>query len=60
MKNFIQYLQATGRSLRTFLAKIVSNFFRRGSIALKIAVKLPFFFEADLTVKTEWDRDQHR
>ncbi|RVM01808.1 hypothetical protein [Sinorhizobium meliloti] len=58
MNQIISYFQATGRNLRAFLGKIVSNFFRRGSVALKIAVKLPSFFEADLTVKTEWDRDQ--
>ncbi|ASY61463.1 hypothetical protein [Sinorhizobium sp. CCBAU 05631] len=60
MNQAISFFQATGRSLRTFLGKIVSHFFRRGSVALKIAVKLPFVFEADLTVKTEWNRDQSR
>ncbi|RUU96343.1 hypothetical protein EOA79_26760 [Mesorhizobium sp. M1A.F.Ca.IN.020.03.2.1] len=41
MNPVISYFQATGRNLRTFLGKIVSHFFRRGSVALKIAVKLP-------------------
>lgn len=42
-------LAATGRRLPV-LGKVISHFFRKGKLGLKLAIKIPFF------VETDWNR----
>ena len=49
MRQLAQFLSSTGRRLRA-LGKVVSHFFRRGKLGLKLAIKIPFFIE------TDWNR----
>jgi hypothetical protein len=58
MKQTFKFLSSTGRRLRSTLTKIASQFTRRGSATLKI--KIPLFFEAEIGVETDWDRDRAR
>lgn len=60
MKQTFQFLIRTGRRLRSALTKIARQFTRRGSATLKIKIKIPLFFEAEIGVETEWDRDRTR
>ncbi len=44
MRQLAKFLSATGRRLRA-LGKVVSHFFRKGKLGLKLAVKIPFFID---------------
>ncbi|WP_454702998.1 hypothetical protein [Agrobacterium burrii] len=57
MKRLAQFLTATGRRLR-MLAKVISHFLRDGKLALKLAIKIPFFIEIEISY--ELDRRQRR
>ncbi|MEY9785419.1 hypothetical protein [Sinorhizobium fredii] len=60
MKQLAQFLNATGRRLRSFFTKIVSHLFRKGKLALKLAVKVPFFIEVEISFETDWDKTRRR
>jgi hypothetical protein len=60
MKQTFKFLSSTGRRLRSALTKIAHQFTRRGSATLKIKIKIPLFFEAEIGVETDWDRDRAR
>ena len=60
MKQLAQFLKATGRRLRSFFTKIVSHLFRKGKMALKLAVKIPFFIDIEVTFETDWDKTKSR
>lgn len=57
MKRLAQFLSATGRRLR-MLAKVICHFLRDGKLALKLAIKIPFFIEIEISY--ELDRRQRR
>lgn len=52
MRQLAQFLVATGRRPRA-LGKVVSHFFRRGKLGLKLAIKIPFFIEIDASFETD-------
>lgn len=60
MKQTFQFLISTGRRLRSALTKIARQFTRRGSATLKIKIKIPLLFEAEIGVETDWDHDRTR
>ncbi|MBP2449827.1 hypothetical protein [Rhizobium leguminosarum] len=49
MQQLAQFFAATSRRLRT-LGKVISHFFRKGKLGLKLAIKIPFL------VETDWNR----
>ncbi|MFK4260120.1 hypothetical protein [Agrobacterium tumefaciens] len=55
MKRLAQFLTATGRRLR-MLAKVICHFFRGGKLALKLAIKIPFFIKIEIS----FERDSKR
>ncbi|WP_413712582.1 hypothetical protein [Rhizobium sp. Rhizsp82] len=55
MQQLAQFLAATGRRLRT-LGKVLSHFFRKGKLGLKVAIKIPFFVEVEVSLETDWNR----
>ncbi|GAC1045321.1 hypothetical protein [Rhizobium sp. No.120] len=55
MQQLAQFLAATGRRLRA-LGKVISHFLRKGKLGLKLAIKIPFFVEIELTFGTDWNR----
>ncbi|WLS01133.1 hypothetical protein [Shinella sumterensis] len=55
MRQLAKFLTATGRRLRT-LAKVAAQFFRKGKLGLKIAIKIPFFVEIEVAFETDWNR----
>ncbi|QWW77526.1 MULTISPECIES: hypothetical protein [Hyphomicrobiales] len=55
MQQLAQFLAATGRQLRT-LGKVLSHFFRKGKLGLKLAIKIPFFVEVEVSFETDWNR----
>lgn len=57
MQQLAQFLAATGRRLRT-LGKVISHFFRKGKLSLKLAIKIPFFVfvEIEVSLETDWNR----
>ncbi|WP_189556983.1 hypothetical protein [Mesorhizobium sp. M4B.F.Ca.ET.089.01.1.1] len=55
MRQLAQFLIATGRQLRT-LGKVISHFFRKGKLGLKLAIKIPFFVEIEVSFETDWNR----
>ncbi|WP_337738757.1 hypothetical protein [Agrobacterium vitis] len=54
MQQLARFLAATGRRLRT-LSKVISHFFRKGKLGLKLAIKIPFF-EIEVSFETDWNR----
>jgi len=50
-----QFLAATGRRLRV-VGKVISHFFRKGKLGLKLAIKIPFFVEIEVSFETDWNR----
>ena len=52
MKRLAQFLSATGRRLR-ILAKVICHFFRGGKLALKLAIKIPFIIEIEISFEHE-------
>ncbi len=55
MQQLAQFLAATGRRFRT-LCKVISHFFRKGKLASKLVIKIPFFVEIEVSIETDWDR----
>lgn len=55
MQQLAQFLAATGRPLRA-LGKVISHFFRKGKLGLKLAIKIPFFVEIEVSFETDWNR----
>nr|WP_304655660.1 hypothetical protein [Neorhizobium galegae] len=55
MQQLAKFLTATGRRLRT-LGKVISHFFRKGKLGLKLAIKIPFFIDIEVTFETNWNR----
>jgi hypothetical protein len=55
MQQLAKFLNRTGRRLRT-LGQIVQNFFRKGKLGLKLAIKIPFFVEIEVSFETDWNR----
>ncbi|MBO0134298.1 hypothetical protein [Agrobacterium burrii] len=52
MKRLAQFLAATGCRLRV-LAKVICHFFRGGKLALKLAIKISFFIEVDISFERD-------
>ncbi|MFB9952546.1 hypothetical protein ACFFP0_27190 [Rhizobium puerariae] len=55
MRQLAKFLSATGRRLRA-LGKVISHFFRKGKLGLKLALKIPFFVEIEASFETDRDR----
>ena len=55
MRQLAKFLTATGRRLRT-LGKVAAHFFRKGKLGLKLAIKIPFFVEIEISFETDWSR----
>jgi len=55
MQQLAQFLASTGRRLRA-LGKVLSHFFRKGKLGLKLAIKIPFFVEIEVSFETDWRR----
>ncbi|MDH7804640.1 MULTISPECIES: hypothetical protein [unclassified Rhizobium] len=55
MQQLTKFLAATGRRLRN-LGKVISHFLRKGKLGLKLAIKIPFFVEIEVSFETDWDR----
>ncbi|WP_199773606.1 hypothetical protein [Rhizobium sp. NXC24] len=55
MQQLAQFLAATGRRLLA-LGKVISHFFRKGKLGLKLGVKIPFFVEIEVCFETDWNR----
>ncbi|MBO9126405.1 MULTISPECIES: hypothetical protein [Rhizobium] len=55
MQQLAKFLADTGRRLRN-LGKVISHFFRKGKLGLKLAIKIPFFVEIEFSFGTDWDR----
>lgn len=57
MQQLAQFLAATGRRLRS-LGEVIGHFFRKGKLGLKLAIKIPFFVEIELSFETDWNRSR--
>jgi hypothetical protein len=57
MQQLAKYLAATGRGLR-ILGNVISHFFRKGKLGLKIAIKIPFLVDIEFSFETDWNRRQ--
>ncbi|WEX91436.1 hypothetical protein PZN02_006215 (plasmid) [Sinorhizobium garamanticum] len=55
MQQLAQFLAATGRQLRG-LGKVISHFFRKRKLGLKLAIKIPFFVEFGVSFEIDWNR----
>jgi hypothetical protein len=55
MQRLAQFLAATGRKLSS-LGKVIGHFFRKGKLGLKLAIKIPFFVEIEISFETDWSR----
>ncbi|MGK9264201.1 hypothetical protein KXS15_25080 [Sinorhizobium meliloti] len=55
MQQLAQFLAATGRRLR-LLAKVIGHFIRKGKLGLKLAIKVPFLVEIEVSFETDWNR----
>ena len=55
MQRLAQFLAATGRQLRN-LGKVICHFFRKGKLGLKLAIKIPFFVEIEISFETDGNR----
>ncbi len=53
MQQLAKFLTATGRRLRS-LGKVAQQFFRKGKLGLKLAIKIPFFVDIEITFETDW------
>ena len=38
------------------LGKVICHFFRKGKLGLKLAIKIPFFVEIEISFETDWSR----
>ncbi len=57
MQQLANFLKATGRRLGT-LAKVICHFFRKGKLGLKIAIKIPFFAEIEISYEVGGKRPE--
>lgn len=57
MRQLAKFLAATSRRLNA-LAKVLRNFFRKGKLGLKLAIKIPFFVEIEIAFETDWGQRQ--
>ncbi|MCZ7976320.1 hypothetical protein OLP54_14070 [Agrobacterium sp. MAFF310724] len=55
MQQLAKFLAATGRRLGS-LAKVICHFFRKGKLGLKLAIKIPFLVEIEVSFETDWNR----
>lgn len=55
MRQLAIFLTATGRRLRA-LGRVISHFFRNGKLGLKLAIKIPFFVEIEISYEADWNR----
>ena len=55
MQQLAKFLTATGRRLR-ILGDVICHFFRKGKLGFKIAIKIPFFVDIELSFETDWNR----
>lgn len=55
MQRLAQFLAATGRQLRN-LGKVICHLFRKGKLGLKLAIKIPFFFEIEISYELDSKR----
>jgi hypothetical protein len=55
MRQLAKFLTATGRRLHA-LGEVISHFFRKGKLGLKLAIKIPFFVEIEVSYETDWNR----
>lgn len=55
MQRLAQFLAATGRRLRS-LGKVICHFFRNGKLGLKLAIKIPFFIEIEISFERDGTR----
>jgi hypothetical protein len=54
MRQLAKFLTITGRRLST-LCKIACHFFRKGKLGLKLAIKIPFLVEIEISYETDWN-----
>ncbi|MGE6743602.1 hypothetical protein ACQKGC_25325 [Allorhizobium pseudoryzae] len=52
MNRLAQFLNATGRRLG-ILAQVICHFFRHGKLGLKVAIKIPFFVEIEISYERD-------
>jgi hypothetical protein len=57
MQQLAKFLTATGRRLGT-LAKVIGHLFRRGKLGLKVAIKIPFFVEIEISYEVDGKRPE--
>ncbi len=57
MQRLAQFLAATGRQLRN-LGKVVCHLFRTGKLGLKIAIKIPFLLEIEVSYELDGKRSE--
>lgn len=55
MKRLAQFLNRTGRRLR-ILGKVISHVFRDGKLGLKLAIKISFFVEIEISYERSPER----
>ncbi|WP_313608622.1 hypothetical protein [Rhizobium sp.] len=57
MQQLAKFLSATGRRLGT-LAKVTGHLFRKGKLALKVAIKIPFIVEIEISYEVDGKRPE--
>ncbi|MCJ8509704.1 hypothetical protein MUU53_17520 [Rhizobium lemnae] len=57
MQRLAQFLAATGRRLQN-LAKVICHLFRKGKLGLKVAIKIPFFVEIEISYEVDNKRPE--
>lgn len=57
MQRLAQFLAATGRQLRN-LGKVVCHLFRKGKLGLKLAIKIPFLVEIEVSYELDGKRSE--
>jgi hypothetical protein len=55
MQQLAKFLAATGRRLG-IIGDVICHFFRKGKLGFKIAIKIPFFVEIEISFETDWSR----
>ena len=57
MQRLAQFLAATGRRLQN-LAKVICHLFRKGKLGLKVAIKIPFVVEIEISYEVDNKRPE--
>ncbi|MGV1788327.1 MULTISPECIES: hypothetical protein [Agrobacterium] len=57
MQQLAKFLTATGRRLG-ILAKVIGHLFRKGKLGLKVAIKIPFFVEIEISYEVDDKRPE--